>query len=637
MSKNLDQIKLQKLGSSCQVTLFDLEGKVTESCDTLLQTSAEHPIFNQFDFLLSIQEVLQNLEAEEPLHFDLVEWHEQKEALFSMSFQLIDTKTIQWFIVDRSRERAHISSVQQSRNNAAINEELLEIRQKYLEAEKQLLGYKNEELLRIQKFKERFFAEVSHEMRTPLNSISGLVKLLEEADSSETENYLHSIKATSEHLNHIINDILDLSKIEEGRLELQKFSFDLREVVNSIIRGFTMASKQRNIYLKAEIDSTLPQYIEADPVRLSQVLYNLVGNAIKFTQKGGITIKISAEATAKNQFLLNFYIKDTGIGMSAESIQKILEPYAQVEGQSYYEYGGTGLGMGIAQRLIEVMGSKLSIESSLGKGTSMSFKLKCKASKRATYSINGKQPTKDNSDLSEFSYLFAEDDAMNALILKEHANQWKVKGHFVSSASQLKAELARKHYDILISDINLGDDTSINVLTRLRQSEGINQNIPIVFLSGDSKERYPMLKELRDWSFLLKPVNPATLAIKVRQMLKLTEIAPLEAVDLTSLKESAQHNMEFVVELIETILEHLPQDLNKLEQASDTEDHEAARRVLHKLKPSITYLGIKSLIKERQMLHDKVTKGFSIAHDFGPFKERVLLALDDLANIKESL
>ena len=637
MQQNLDNIKLRMLSPKCQVTLFDVQGNVLQSCDTLLKTEPERSIFYQFDFLLSIQEVLVNLEKETPLEFDLIEWQEQREGLFGMNFQKIDAATIQWFIWDRSDEKDQILSVQQARNNSAINEELLEIRQKYLESEKKLLSFQNDELKRVQKFKERFFAEVSHEMRTPLNSITGLVKLLEWSDPNAIYDYLHALKATSEHLNHIINDVLDLSKVEEGKLKLEYLSFNLHEITQAILKGFSLLAEEKKIYLKSEIDPSIPKYIVADPIRLSQILYNIIGNAIKFTHQGGITLAINLEKQLGDAYLIKFAVKDTGIGMAPENIQKILEPYAQVEGQSYFEYGGTGLGMGIAQRLIAVMGGDLEIESEPGKGTQMFFEISCEQADHSTYSIDDHYDPSANVDTSNFVFLFAEDDAMNTMIMRERSAKWNLNSHFVSNIDELKNELWNNTFDILITDINLGDDNAIDLLIELRASQAENKNIPIIFTSGDNQELYPELEKLDQWAYLIKPVNPKSLSLKIREMLKLCADNSLESVDLSNLKAAAQHNIEFVVELIDTILEHLPLDMEKLSEAVKANELETARKLLHKMNPSIGYLGIESLSKERHHLHDKVSQGQTIESELTTFKTRINMALEDLAAQKLEL
>lgn len=638
MSQHLDQIKLQALGSNCQVVLFDLQGNVLDSCETLLKTEQSVPIYQQFDFLLSLEEVIQSLDEKTPLFFDLVEWHEQRDALFGMKLEKTDAHTIQWFITDRSQEKEEILSIQQSRNDASINEEFLEIRQKYLESEKKLLSYKNDELMRVQKFKERFFAEVSHEMRTPLNSIIGLANALSQSKPAHNAEYLRALIATSEHLNHIINDLLDLSKVEEGKLQLENFSFGLKEVTDVILKGFYMASEEKQIALKRKIDPAIPEYIISDPIRLSQVLYNLMGNAMKFTHKGGITLSINLLKQEQSQCTLGFEIKDTGIGMSEENLNKILEPYAQADQQSFAEYGGTGLGMGIAKRLIEVLGGELKISSEIGIGTTMSFQLKCTEAVAPNYYMDNSINKAKNIDLSQFSFLFAEDDAMSSMILKEHSSRWKLNSQFVTDGRALEEALIKQPYDLLISDLHLGNTISSEIIDRLRKGDSFNKNIPIIFISGDHQEAHQELNALEHWAYLVKPINPKNLYLKITELLHSEEVEEKQdPVDLTSLKAATLDNTEFLVELIDTILEHLPIDMTKLCEAVASGDFEAARKALHKMSPSIGYLGIEKLVEERKTLHDQVIGEKVVASDLDLFKKKVSMALKNLKTQKLDL
>ncbi len=637
MSQRLDEIKLNQLSAKSQVTLFNPEGYIIESCDTLLTTDKKTSIFEQFTFLLSIQEVIETLIINDPLTFEMVEWQEQVNGLFGLKFEKLDEQTFLWFIIDKTDEKEQILSVQQSRNNASIHEELLEIRQSYLESEKKLLSFRNDELLRIQKFKSLFFAEVSHEMRTPLNSITGLVKLIEWSEPSAIHEYLRALKATSEHLNHIINDVLDLSKIEEGKLQLEELSFNLRDIINTILKGFAMVVQEKGILLHSTIDEAIPSIIKTDPIRLSQVLYNIIGNAIKFTHKGEVTLRVSQSKVEAVHHLLKFEVEDSGIGMSEESIRKILEPYAQVAGQKAHEYGGTGLGMGIAQKLIQIMGGALSIESEMGKGTQMSFELSCSLGETIDYSLDDRLEPEFNVDASHLSFLFAEDDAMSTLIMKERSAQWNLNSHFVSDIVQLREELWEKNHDILITDLHLGEAVASELVIEFRQSDHANRQIPVIFLSGDNQSLHPELDAIDNWSYLVKPVSPKLLAEKIRELLNLDTIKTLPPVDLSYLQNTAQNNIPFVIELIDTLLEHLPLDMEKLAVAITNNDLESARKSLHKMKPSISYLGIPSLLDERNQLYDKVNQGVSIEKELTLFKSRLKMALEDLEAQKNTL
>lgn len=619
MSARLDQIKLDLVRNSCQVTLFNLTGEVTESCETLLKIDNQKPIYDQFDFLKSLEDIIPELPINEKLVFAAVEWEEQVKGLFFVSIERVNKTSVQWVIRDNSGIKEDALKVQQERNNASINEEFLEIRQRYLEMEKELLGYKNEELQRVQEFKTLFFAEVSHEMRTPLNSISGLISLLQEGQSTRNPEYLDALRATSNHLNGIINDVLDLSKAEAGKLVLDETTFSLRQVVRNIITGFSLLVKEKNLALNLSVAQGVPDFIIGDPTRLSQVIYNLLGNALKFTGEGRVSLTINSQWENSESQQLSFEIADTGKGMSPESIANILEPYAQTEGQSHQQFGGTGLGMGIANQLITLMGGNLAIQSEIGKGTTMAFDLDFKEGEaiiedRQTPSIN----------LSHLNILIAEDDSLSQTILRNTLEQSGAQCHFVETLDAFEKALLSDSCNLILADINLADGPSTDVLIRFKEK----LHVPIIFLSGDAASTLPALKQLNNWQFLMKPID----STELMQLLKKID-KPLK-IDLTNLKAVTQNDMRLMKELIGIISETLPAELEKLEGALRRDDFKLAEKVLHKINPSISYFGVPSLVDERKVLYDTLANGEDVSSHYPKFRQRVLLALEQLSREK---
>lgn len=632
MKYDLDKIKLGVIKPVIQVTIFRIDGCVLQSCCSMLEIQEGESIYNRFNFLASMEDYFLTMPVGEELRLNPMEWHEEMNGLFVSRLAKIDKETIQWILANRSVEQDRVKEVLKGRERAILNEEYLEIEKTLLETKKELLEYKNDELRRLQKFKERFFAAVSHEMRTPLNSITGLVKLLEWSEPKAIYNYLHALRATSEHLNHIINDVLDLSKIEEGKLVPEKISFNLKEIVGAIVKGFTMITQEKEITLNAEFDDQVPEFVSLDPTRMSQILYNIVGNALKFTKEGGVSLTVKAH----NERLM-FEISDTGIGMNPEGIEHILEPYVQSKGQSYQEYGGTGLGMTIANQLIKIMGGTLHIESEQGKGTTMSFDLPYEQAHSAEYTVDDHYDPAANVDVSGLSFLFAEDDPISIMIMKERSAKWNLNSTFVTTAEELAGELEHVKHDILVSDLHLEDDYSPKVILAARQSDWVNKDIPVIFLSGDTEDMHPDLYKINNYSYLLKPVNPRTLSLRIREMLQINMDNTLEGVDLKNLEIASQNDLKFMKELIETILETMPNEFHHLDEAIEKDDLFAAARILHKIKPSISYLGIDSILNERTKLHDLAKKGIEIKEPFQVFKTRVNIALEDLAAKKLEL
>lgn len=618
----IDRIKLSMVSAVSQVVIFYTNGDILDSCNTLIKVDAKCSIFSQFDFLKSIEELFSSLPEGEKLDFDMVEWNEQRSGLFSLSFEKVDSTKIQWVILDKTKDQESITKIQQARNESAINEEFLEIQRKYLEMEKALLDFKNEELQRVQKFKEQFFAEVSHEMRTPLNSISGLIDLLKSDQKDTRVDYHSALKATSQHLNAIINDVLDLSKMEAGKFTLTSKPFNLHETIDRIISGFSHSARVKGVGLEVKKGLSVPTNIEGDVIRLSQIIYNLVGNALKFTTSGSVSISIEAEVVKENLFKFSFVIVDTGKGMSREAVDKLLEPYAQVEGQDYHQFGGTGLGLGIAQQLIQLMGGELRIESQLNLGTTMSFELAFEASE----SIESKPSKQEMPDLSHLNVLFVEDDEVGTVLLKGLANETGIKAHFASTIEAFREALVEKEYDHIVSDINLPDGDMISVIREMRSQNGLNQGTQVIFLSGDDKAMHPGLKKLTGWKFLMKPIITAELI----ELLSIEEVK----IDLGNLRASTQGDLGLMKEIITTILETLPLELKKLSQSVLENDTELSRKILHKISPSISYLGVPELVSLRKELYAAVVKDERIEKGFGAFEELVISALEMLEKEK---
>jgi signal transduction histidine kinase len=409
--KHIDQIKLNEVAPKIQVMIFDNQGVLIESCDTLIKADPTQKLFDQFVFLESLAEVFPTLAINERFDFPEVLWTEQRKALFSLSFQKVSNDRIQLVILDKTLDYDRLLDIQQSRNNSAMSEEVAQLQNRVAEMENQLLEFQNLELKRIQAFKNEFFAKVSHEMRTPLSSIGGLVSLIE-ANNKKLHYYLPALRATSQHLNSIVNDILDTSKIEAGKLVFESVDFDLKEEIENVLSGFQFESQQKGLQLDLDFPTQLT-HVKSDPIRIKQVLYNLIGNSLKFTEKGGVSLWVELLTEEADGFYLKFKIKDTGIGMTEEQIKKVLAPYAQAEESIAREYGGTGLGMGIAIKLIEAFGGKLSINTQIAQGTEMSFQLKI---------LKGKSPalaTADDGVIEGLKIMLAEDDPVNRAILNE--------------------------------------------------------------------------------------------------------------------------------------------------------------------------------------------------------------------------
>jgi len=457
-------------------------------------------------------------------------------------------------------------------------------------------------------------------MRTPLNSISGLISLLQEGTQDRSPEYLSALRATSNHLNSIINDILDLSKVEAGKLVFDSKPFDLRESLQNIVTGFSLLVQEKGLQLKLAADDNVPALLVGDSIRLSQIIYNLLGNALKFTEKGYVSLAVTNLSQSPEVCELGFELIDTGKGMSQEGITQILEPYGQAEGQSYQQFGGTGLGMGIARELIQLMGGELTITSKLGSGTKIAFAIKLIADKDTPISTKVTE-----LNLSHLKVLVAEDDLVTQMVLKDTLAQFHITNvHFVSNKDALREQLQETAFDVILSDLNLADGSAADVFIDCKDKV----TSPIIFLSGDSKEKVSELNALDNWQFLLKPVDAMELGKR------LSEVDKIPKIDLSNLHGAAHQNTDLVKELVVIILETLPQELDRIEEAVRQQDSKLIQKILHKIGPSISYLGIPALIDARSMLYDELASGTNKDADLDVFSMQVRRALAILAKME---
>lgn len=599
MKLDIDQIKLDAFGSQAQISFFKPDGTLVTSCHSILQIDPNTAIYDQFVFLMSLQEVFQDMKPGDSYEFPIVEWEEGANGLFHLTFVGVANEEhgplIQWTLVNNTQQYQQLVELQQGRNDNAISEEFALIQKKVAEIEKQLVEFQNEELKRIQDFKTDFFAQVSHEMRTPLNSISGLVSLLMDNESKSKE-YLPALQATSKHLNSIINDILDISKIDAGKLSFESLDFDLSENIQAIIRGFEYEATNKGVSLNLSLPSE-PLIVKSDPIRVAQVLYNLLGNSLKFTEKGYVSLELSKVKESGSHFSLEFRIADTGIGMDPSKIETLLEPYHQAEEKTSRLYGGTGLGLHIALKLIEAMGSQLEIRSALERGTRMYFTLVMEKGKVSTRS---KKLEAVKKDLSDYSILVAEDDLVNQKIIKELLRGMNARDFQILPDGQaLFDQMAKREYDLIITDINLPGKTGLEVFFETRS---LGKEQPFLFISGSNLAKNAEMQAYENWAFVHKPVDMAEVMIKIAGLLPKKYNTKL---NLSSLKEMISGDMAFFKDLIQTILDTLPVELTRLGDALAESDAVMATKVLHKIRPSIDYLGIPELSRERHWLHSQ--------------------------------
>ncbi len=387
-------------------------------------------------------------------------------------------------------------------------------------------------LIAANKAKSDFLSTMSHEIRTPLNAVIGIAHLLliENPKAEQLEN-LSTLKYSSEHLLAVVNDILDYNKIVSGSLELEQASFSLQEVLTTVESILKNKATGKNVHFQICRDSLIQDTLIGDKTRLSQVLTNLIGNAIKFTDAGAVTLDVNLESETEDSSILRFEIKDTGIGIPEDKIDKIFESFAQAGEETTRLYGGTGLGLAICQKLLALMGSDIKVESTYGLGSTFHFPIHFKKGNpiEALLKKDTTNTTNDNiKRLKGMKVLVVEDNKINILVIEKFLKKWELDYDFAQNGQIAVQSAFKKEYDLILMDIQMPIMNGFDASIAIRASDNAhNKTIPIYALTASTGE--DIIKDVLSHGMnglIGKPFKPNEL---VETMLKTLDLKQLES------------------------------------------------------------------------------------------------------------
>lgn len=377
--------------------------------------------------------------------------------------------------------------------------------------------------------KSMFLANMSHEVRTPMNAIMGMLDLTIETElNKEQKDNLHIAKDAADNLLGLINDILDLSKVEAGKITLESIEFHLPNVARSVVRSLDVLAKDKGLKVELDLDENVPNLVEGDPVRLRQVIINLTNNALKFTSKGKVVIRVRAEKSTKTEATFLFSVIDQGIGIPEDRLESVFEIYSQAEASTTRKYGGTGLGLAICRRLTEMMGGKIWVESEVGKGSTFNFtacfkKIDATKSQHLTEAGSEMGVTAEDieKELKDLKVLLTEDNLVNQKIA---AKMLEKQGCIVTAVDngQLALDILEKEeFDIILMDVQMPVLGGFETTKIIRDNEKVSgKHIPIIALTGRAMEGDKKdCKEAGMDGYVSKPINRKDLFKEITNLL----------------------------------------------------------------------------------------------------------------------
>lgn len=474
----------------------------------------------------------------------------------------------------------------------------------------------------IVKLKQQFLSNMSHEIRTPVNVITGFTKMLLKTEiSAQQREYLMAIKMSVDSLIVLINDILDLAKVNAGKMVFENKPFKLKTSVKNLVKLFEPKIQDKNLELIVNYDNKIPEVISGDAVRLHQIILNLLTNAIKFTNQGSITFTVEQLNENKDSVDIKFYVADTGIGIKENDLEKIFETFQQATNESSKMYGGTGLGLAITKQLVEGQKGKIEVKSEWNKGSVFSFILNFKKTNEEV--VSEPEIVDLNSDKKDVKILIVEDMELNQLLMKTMLDDFGFESEIASNGKVAIEKLKEKKYDVILMDLQMPEINGLEATMYIRNN--LKLTIPIIALTADvTRIDVSYCKKIGMNDYISKPIDEQLLYNKLIRIIEKPnlnledkiygnkKVEKLKHSDLSYLTRVTKSNPKLMSEIIATYLKQTPLLVNTMKQSFLDKNWDLLKSTLHKMMPSFSVIG----------LNPEIIEIANTIQDYNPDKEK---------------